>query len=78
MTMATRHKVGVQGTDRAPAEVVSDAINDGKKHLLLAASGSAATIKLPMVISSFEKHPNLSIRVIITKMGQHGFLLLSL
>ncbi|KAI9872445.1 MAG: hypothetical protein M1830_001610 [Pleopsidium flavum] len=67
MTMATRHEAGVQGRYRAPAAVVSDAINDSKKHLLLAASGSVATIKLPMIISSFENHPNLSIRVIVTK-----------
>ncbi|KAF6222475.1 hypothetical protein HO173_013441 [Letharia columbiana] len=67
MTMATSHDAGVQGTYRDPAAVVSDAIHDGKKHLLLAASGSVATIKLPLIISSFETHPNLSIRVIVTK-----------
>jgi phosphopantothenoylcysteine decarboxylase len=65
--MATRHEAGVQGPYRVPAAVVSDAINDSKKHLLLAASGSVATIKLPLIISSFENHPNLSIRVVFTK-----------
>jgi phosphopantothenoylcysteine decarboxylase len=35
--------------------------------LILAASGSVATIKLPLIISSLEKHSNLSIRVILTK-----------
>lgn len=65
--MATRHEADVQGTYRGPAAVVSGAINDSKKHLLLAASGSVATIKLPLIISSFENHPNLSIRVIVTK-----------
>lgn len=65
--MTARHEVGVQQTYRAPAALVSDAINDSKKHLLLAASGSVATIKLPLIISSFENHPNLSIRVIVTK-----------
>lgn len=65
--MATRHEAGVEGTYPDAAAVVSDAINDGKKHLLLAASGSVATIKLPLIISSFENHPNLSIRVILTK-----------
>ncbi|MCJ1229035.1 hypothetical protein MMC12_005699 [Toensbergia leucococca] len=65
--MATRHEAEIQHTYRAPAAVVSDAINDRKKHLLLAASGSVATIKLPLIISSFEKHWRLSIRVIITK-----------
>lgn len=65
--MATRHEAVVQGMYRVPAAVVSEAINDSKKHLLLAASGSVATIKLPMNISSFKNHPNLSIRVIVTK-----------
>ncbi|RJE23095.1 Phosphopantothenoylcysteine decarboxylase [Aspergillus sclerotialis] len=50
-----------------PADEVASALNDGKVHLLLAASGSVATIKLPNIISSLEKHPNLSIRVILTK-----------
>jgi phosphopantothenoylcysteine decarboxylase len=71
MTMATRQEVGVPGIHRAPAAAVSDAINDGKKHLLLAASGSVATIKLPLIISSLVKHPNLSIRVVITKAATH-------
>ena len=57
--------------DRSPAAVVSDAINDGKKHLLLAASGSVATIKLPMIISSFKNRSNLSIRIIFTKAATH-------
>ncbi|KAL9609361.1 MAG: hypothetical protein Q9167_005869 [Letrouitia subvulpina] len=65
--MVTRHEAGIQRMDRSPAAIVLDVINDGKKHLLLAASGSVATIKLPMIISSFKDHPNLSIRVIFTK-----------
>lgn len=52
---------------RTPADAVADALEDGKTHLLLAASGSVATIKLPQVIASLEKHSNLSIRVILTK-----------
>jgi len=67
MTMATRHEADVQKQSRVPAAVVSDAIKDGKKHLLLAASGSVATIKLPLIVSSFMSHPNLSIRIIVTK-----------
>ena len=51
----------------APAAAVAAAINDGKTHLLLAASGSVAVIKLPLIISSLANHPNLSIRVILTK-----------
>lgn len=50
-----------------PAAAVAAAIDDGKTHLLLAATGSVATIKLPLIISSLGKHPNISIRVILTK-----------
>lgn len=69
--MGSRHGAGVEGTYRAPAAVISDAISDGKKHLLLAASGSVATIKLPLIIASFDNHSNLSIRVILTKAASH-------
>ena len=49
----------------AAAEVAA-AQNDGKIHLLLAASGSVATIKMPLIAASFAQVPNLSIRVILT------------
>ncbi|CAJ2502223.1 Uu.00g096170.m01.CDS01 [Anthostomella pinea] len=40
---------------------------DKKKHLLLAASGSVATIKLPLIIRALARHqPDLSIRVLLT------------
>lgn len=52
---------------RTPAAAVAAALDHGKKHLLLAASGSVATIKLPLIISSLAHHPNLSIRVILTE-----------
>ena len=71
MTMTTGNEAGVQGTSQLPAAAVADAINDGKKHLLLAVSGSVATIKLPMIISSLENQSNLSIRVIATKAASH-------
>ncbi|OJJ44041.1 hypothetical protein ASPZODRAFT_135486 [Penicilliopsis zonata CBS 506.65] len=52
----------------APADSVAAAIHDGKKHLLLAASGSVATIKLPLIVSALQNHSdNLSIRIILTK-----------
>ncbi|KAL2000658.1 hypothetical protein VTN02DRAFT_2797 [Thermoascus thermophilus] len=46
---------------------------DGKKHLLLAASGSVATIKLPNIIGALAAHvpPSaLAIRVIVTQSAQ--------
>ncbi|KJR87742.1 phosphopantothenoylcysteine decarboxylase [Sporothrix schenckii 1099-18] len=55
------------GPDRpsAAAEVAA-ALHDGKRHLLLAASGSVATIKLPLIAAAFSRVPNLSIRIILT------------
>lgn len=47
--------------------VAADYAQDGKKHLLLAASGSVATIKLPAMVNALSKHANLSIRIIVTK-----------
>ncbi|KAI1419568.1 flavoprotein-domain-containing protein [Xylaria sp. FL1777] len=43
-------------------------LNDGKAHLLLACSGSVATIKLPNIIQALSKYPSneLSIRVVLT------------
>ena len=46
--------------------VASDHIKDGKYHLLLAASGSVATIKIPNIIQALSRHPSLSIRVLLT------------
>lgn len=41
--------------------------NDNKIHILLAASGSVATIKLPNVAESLGRHKNVSIRIILTQ-----------
>jgi len=47
--------------------VAKDHAQDGKYHLLLACSGSVATIKLPNMIKALSTHSNLSIRVIVTE-----------
>jgi len=65
--MITESYSSSKEAEYSPATAVAQAIQDGKKHLLLAASGSVATIKLPLIISSLGNHPNLSIRVILTK-----------
>ncbi|KAM3420611.1 hypothetical protein BST61_g3872 [Cercospora zeina] len=49
-----------------PTLKASDHIHDGKHHLLLCATGSVATIKLPSIISALSPHPNLSIRILLT------------
>ena len=61
-------------TSTAPQQILpinptfraSEHASDGKKHLLLAASGSVATIKLPNILRSLSTHPALSIKVILT------------
>ncbi|KAI9671829.1 MAG: hypothetical protein M1831_003357 [Alyxoria varia] len=47
--------------------IASEHARDGKYHLLLAASGSVATIKIPNIVQKLSKHANLSIRVIVTE-----------
>lgn len=42
-------------------------INDGKHHLLLAATGSVATIKIPNIVDALSKYDNLSIRILLTE-----------
>ncbi|RYP20321.1 hypothetical protein DL765_002884 [Monosporascus sp. GIB2] len=49
-----------------PVEELTASLRDNKKHLLLAASGSVATIKLPNIIQALSSHSNLSIRVLLT------------
>lgn len=46
-------------------------MHDKKHHLLLAASGSVATIKLPNIINGLAEHKNLSIRILLTKSATH-------
>ncbi|KAL4892975.1 flavoprotein [Aspergillus ambiguus] len=59
------------GTPQSPAAGVAASLDDGKTHLLLAATGSVATIKLPLIITALSKHPSISIRVILTKSAAH-------
>jgi phosphopantothenoylcysteine decarboxylase len=44
----------------------SDHVNDGKLHILLAATGSVATIKIPNIAQALSKYDNLSIRIVLT------------
>jgi phosphopantothenoylcysteine decarboxylase len=58
-------------SSNSPAQDVSQARSDGKVHLLLAASGSVATIKIPNIIKGLSQHPNLSIRLVLTSSAAH-------
>lgn len=58
--------------DRSPLPfLASDYASDGKKHLLLAASGSVATIKLPRMAEALSCHKDLSVRIVLTKAGEN-------
>lgn len=50
----------------SPPFLATDHASDNKKHILLAASGSVATIKLPNIVAELSQHGNLSIRIILT------------
>lgn len=41
--------------------------DDGKHHILLAASGSVATIKLPLIARTLAQHKDVSVRIIVTQ-----------
>ncbi|MCJ1470280.1 hypothetical protein MMC07_008925 [Pseudocyphellaria aurata] len=49
-----------------PPFLASDHEYDGRKHILLAASGSVATIKLPNIVANLSQYGNVSIRIILT------------
>ena len=53
--------------DAKATPFVAENHRDGKRHLLLAASGSVATIKLPNIVQGLSRHENLSIRIVVTE-----------
>ncbi|KAF3308035.1 hypothetical protein TWF173_001969 [Orbilia oligospora] len=40
--------------------------SDGKTHILLAATGSVASIKIPLILAALSKYSNISIRLVFT------------
>lgn len=52
-----------------PAKAFNSAefANDGKAHILLAASGSVATIKLPLIAAALSGYTDVSTRIVITQ-----------
>lgn len=60
--------------DPSSLAALTNSLNDSKTHLLLAASGSVATIKLPLILTTLlAAHPpaTLSIRLILTRAATH-------
>lgn len=62
-----------RASDLEPAKILkaSDHASDGKHHLLLAATGSVATIKIPSIVKALSKHKNLSIRIVLTESAEN-------
>ncbi|KAF4984714.1 hypothetical protein FZEAL_155 [Fusarium zealandicum] len=57
--------------ERNSTQALEKARSDGKRHVLLAASGSVATIKLVQIIKGLSSHRSLSIRLIVTQSASH-------
>ncbi|KAI8633630.1 flavoprotein [Xylariaceae sp. FL1651] len=66
--ISSQHDTHHARSSRTSLEALTASLSDGKAHLLLACSGSVATIKLPNMIRALSKYPSsrLSIRVILT------------
>ncbi|RDA87781.1 hypothetical protein CP532_2440 [Ophiocordyceps camponoti-leonardi (nom. inval.)] len=69
--MVTSTEPHMDGPQASAAHNVALAHGDGKKHLLLAVSGSVATIKIVPIINGLAHHSNLSIRLILTEAAAH-------
>lgn len=59
--------------DLGPLFAAANYTNDNKAHVLLAATGSVASIKLPNLIESLAAHDNVSIRIILTASASKFF-----
>ncbi|MCJ1361593.1 hypothetical protein MMC16_000693 [Acarospora aff. strigata] len=69
--MDNRHARPGQPSDSSTPFVAADYANDGKHHLIVAASGSVATIKLPLIVRALSHHSNISIRIVLTKSAKN-------
>ena len=66
--MPIAESTGLVGTESTtPLFYAAAYANDNRYHILLAATGSVATIKLPLIASSLATHPNVSIRILVTR-----------
>lgn len=64
---ATSAATGKPVTRSNPRLIAKEHADDKKFHLLLAASGSVATIKIPNIVRGLAKQKNLAIRIILTE-----------
>ena len=50
-----------------------DKYADGKKHVLVGATGSVASVKIPLIVKSLLAHEEVEVQVIVTKTAKHFF-----
>lgn len=65
------HDVHHEHSVRTSTKTLELASNDGKRHVLIAASGAVGTTKLVQIIEGLSAHKNLSIRLILTGCAVH-------
>ncbi|KAK4168107.1 putative Phosphopantothenoylcysteine decarboxylase [Cladorrhinum sp. PSN259] len=69
-SITSHHDPHFSYSSSSSLESLTASLTDGKTHILLAASGSVATIKLPLIVSllsSSSTQQNLSIRILLTQ-----------
>jgi hypothetical protein len=50
-----------------------DKYEDGKRHVLVGATGSIASVKIPLIVKSLLAHEEVEVQVIVTKTAKHFF-----
>lgn len=50
-----------------------DKYEDGKRHILVGATGSVASVKIPLIVKSLLAHEDVEVQVIVTKTAKHFF-----
>jgi len=48
-----------------------DKYEDGKRHVLVGATGSVASVKIPLIVKSLMAHEEVEVQVIVTKTAKH-------
>ena len=71
MTSVDPRPLPEQASSFSSPFIASEHAGDNKKHLLLASSGSVATIKLPNILKELSRYNDLSIRLILTKAAEN-------
>jgi hypothetical protein len=50
-----------------------DKYSDGKIHILVGATGSVASVKIPLIVKSLLAHESVEVQVVVTKTAKHFF-----